>query len=462
MKNRLHLLALLVILFIACDSETETTSSEEQTETRPPNIIYILADDLGYGDLGCYGQEHIQTPNLDLMAAEGMRFTSHYSGSTVCAPSRAVLMTGIHTGHLRSNSQGQTLAPDDIIIPKLLKQKGYRTALIGKWGLGEDGTTGEPNKQGFDYFFGYLNQIRAHNYWTDWLWRNQDTVRLDNEVVIVDEGYAKGVGSYATKKEEYSHDLFTEEALQFIDESQDTSFFLYLAYTIPHANNEGGQQGMEVPSDAPYTDTDFPQQQKNMAAMVTRMDGDIGKILTALENAGIAENTLVIFTSDNGPHKEGGNDPDFFNSNGPLRGIKRDLYEGGIRMPCIAWWPETIAPGSETDHISGFQDVLPTMMDVATIEKPDSIDGISFLPTLLGNSDEQQQHDYLYWEFPEQGGKVALRQNNWKLVINQDNPPELYDLSEDIGETNNLASDMPEKVVELQQLMDEASEGTLQ
>ena len=281
---------------------------------KKPNIIFILADDLGYGDVGCYGQQKIKTPNLDRMAKQGMRFTQAYAGSTVCAPSRCVLMTGKHTGHahIRGNAL-VPLRPEDVTIAMLLKRAGYVTGLIGKWGLGEPGTTGIPTKQGFDYFFGYLNQVHAHNYYPDYLWRNEEKVPLAGNVV------EKNV---ATKRAQYSSDLFAEEALRFVEKNKDKPFFLYLALTTPHANNEAGKLGMEVPSDEPYSKMDWPQPQRNHAAMITRMDRDIGRLMEKLRELGLDENTIVFFTSDNGPHQEGGGNPFFFQSSGPLRRLQ--------------------------------------------------------------------------------------------------------------------------------------------
>ncbi len=449
---RSFLVSLFVILFFSC-------ADQSKTENIKPNIIYILADDLGYGDLGCYGQKIIQTPRIDRMASEGIRFTNHYAGSTVCAPSRCTLMTGLHTGHARVRGNANVpLRPGDTTVAELLKSAGYSTALVGKWGLGEAGSTGIPTKKGFDYFFGYLNQIRAHNSYPDFLWRNEEKVPLDNEIEIIQDTYARGIGSVARVKKTHSHDLFTKEALQFIQNNKDSSFFLYLAYTIPHANNEGipmGQIGMEVPDLGIYEDKDWPEAQKAHAAMITYMDKDVGKILDKLSNLGIDDRTLVIFTSDNGPHAEGGADPDYFDSNGPLRGMKRDLYEGGIRVPMIAWWPNTIEKGSVSEHISAFWDFLPTAGEIAGVEVSNT-DGISYLPTLLG--DPQKEHDYLYWEFMEQGGKQATRRENWKAVKNgmtgnTDVPIQLFNLDEDPGETLDIAAEYPEIVSEMDSLM---------
>jgi arylsulfatase A-like enzyme len=419
-----------------------------------PNIIFILADDLGYGDLGCYGQQIIQTPNLDRMAAEGMIFTDFYAGSTVCAPSRCCLMAGVHTGHawIRGNDR-IPLRPTDVTVAELLKQAGYTTGIVGKWGLGEPETTGIPNKKGFDHWFGYLNQLHAHNYYPDYLWRNEEKVPLANEVKPVNPP-----GGVATKRVQYSDDLFTADALEFITQNQHRPFFLYLAYTIPHANNEAGRNGMEVPSLEPYANKDWPDPQKGHAAMITRMDGDIGRLLDLLQSLGLDEKTLVLFSSDNGPHKEGGADPNFFDSNGPLRGNKRDMYEGGIRVPLIARWPGRIAPGSGTSHVGAFWDFLPTCCELAGTAPPEDIDGVSFLPTLLNRPDRQKGHPYLYWEFHEQGKKQAVRMGRWKgirlnVAKNPDGPIELYDLKTDPGEEEDIAVDHPEVVRKIAELM---------
>ena len=454
---RLHTLTLLILLlpWTACSTERRQAAAPE----RPPNIIFILADDLGYGDLGSYGQRRIQTPNLDRMADEGMRFTDHYAGSTVCAPSRCVLMTGLHTGHCRIRGNAPLpLAPADVTVAERLKEGGYTTGLIGKWRLGEAGSTGVPNRQGFDYFFGYLNQIRAHNYYPDYLWQNEDRYPLDNVVETVQQGYAQGIGSYATEKVQYSHDLFTEEALAFVERNQEQPFFLYLAYTIPHANNESrfaGEHGMEVPDYGPYADEDWPEAEKGAAAMISRLDADVGRLLEHLKMLGLDEHTLVLFSSDNGPHREGGHDPTFFESSGPLRGIKRALYDGGLRVPLIARWPGRIQPGAVTDHPSAFWDVLPTAVDAAGLTPPEGIDGISYLPTLLGQ--EQPAHDYLYWEFFEQGAKQAIRRGIYKAVYFwETNQTELYDLSTDPGEARDLAAQYPNLAESLHALMRQA------
>ncbi|MFV2066235.1 MAG: arylsulfatase [Pirellulales bacterium] len=444
-----------------------------------PNIVFILADDLGYGDLGCYGQPRIETPHIDRLAAEGIRFTQHYAGSTVCAPSRCTLMTGRHTGHAQVRGNRRVpLGVETVTVAERLQRAGYQTALIGKWGLGEPDTTGVPTRQGFDQFFGYLNQRHAHNYYPDYLWRNETRVRLEN-VMPPYQGVGAGV---AIRKVEYSHDLLIAEALKFIDSRDETPFFLYLALTIPHANNEAGKAGMEVPSDEPYTDRDWPQPQKNHAAMITRMDRDIGRLMRRLADRQFDANTVVLFTSDNGPHREGGADPEFFDSNGPLRGIKRDLYEGGIRVPLVARWPGKVPAGQTCNHPSAFWDFLPTACELARTDPPAEIDGISYLPALLGRA-EQRKHETLYWEFYEQGGKQAVRWGDWKGIrlgvaqlrrqkedasVGQNRASEsggprdasgelqLFDLATDPGETNDIAPRHPDVVRRIERMMAEA------
>jgi arylsulfatase A-like enzyme len=437
-------------LFPGCATVTPGTAAKSK-----PNIIFILADDLGYGDLGCYGQKEIKTPNLDQMAAEGMLFTQHYAGSTVCAPSRCVLMSGLHTGHctVRSNSPG-LMRPGEITVAKVLKYAGYTTAAIGKWGVGYP-PPGDPARNGFDYFFGYLSMVHAHNYYPEFLWRNERKVKLRNVVEYTKRGYAKGVGGVSTNKLDYSHDFFTKEALEFVEKTKDRPFLLYLPYTIPHANNQAGRKGMEVPDYGIYRDKDWPEPQKGHAAMITRMDRDIGKLLAKLKELGIDRNTLVMFSSDNGPHKESGADPDFFDSNGPLQGIKRDLYEGGIRVPLIARWPGKIKPGSVTDHVSAFWDFLPTCTELAGLTSLERIDGISILPTLMGQPEKQKKHEFLYWEFHERGGKQAVRMGDFKAVRlkvhkNPDGPLELYNLKDDIGEEHNIAAQYPDVIAKIE------------
>lgn len=446
------LFSLLLIGLAACSSNP---APEQATQSSKPNIVYILADDLGYGDIAPYGQKTIQTPYLSQLAAEGMRFTQHYAGSTVCAPSRCVLMTGKHTGHARIRGNGVVpLQPEDLTVAEMLRNAGYKTAVIGKWGLGEAGSTGIPNRQGFDYFYGYLNQIHAHNSYPDYLWENETVDSLDNEVTVIPETYAKGIGGIALQKNTFAQDLFLEKAQAFIRENKDTSFFLYLPFTAPHANNESGyydEIGIEVPKLGVYAQKDWPEAQKAHAALISYLDIYVGQLIETIQTAGIDENTIVIFSSDNGPHEEGGAQVDFFDSNGPLRGMKRDLYEGGIRVPMIVRWPGKIAPGTQTDHISAFWDVMPTLAEVAETDIPADTDGLSFLPVLLGQ--EQEAHDHVYWEFYEQDGKKAVRWDHWKLIelgLKPGREPDtlLYNLAEDLGEIQDISADNPEVVRE--------------
>ena len=423
---------------------------------RKPSIIFILADDLGYGDLGCYGQTKIKTPNLDKLAAEGMRFTSFYAGSTVCAPSRCALMTGLNTGHARIRGNAAVpLQPQDLTVAELLKKAGYRTALIGKWGLGNQGTTGVPQKKGFDEFVGYLDQTHAHDYYTDYLWRYEP--RTDARPGY--DGRVEFPENRNGKLGTYMDDVFNTAALRYVSINKPNSlnhyrpFFLYLAFTIPHANNEEGRRtgnGMQVPSDAPYSNEPWPQTEKNKAAMITRLNTYVGQLMDKLKELKIDDSTVVFFSSDNGPHKEGGVDPDFFHSSGPLRGIKRDLYEGGIRVPLIVRWPGEIKPGTTNDQPWAFWDFLPTAADIATTPVSEKIDGISFVPTLLGRP-QTNHHDFLYWEFHERGSQQAVRMGDWKAVrLAPGAPLELYNLSTDLGEKHNVAGENPEIVAKIE------------
>lgn len=446
---------------------TQPGQAEDTSRRRPPNIVLILADDLGYGDLGCYGQKEIRTPHLDRLAAEGMRFTQFYAGSTVCAPSRCVLMTGLHTGHcyIRGNAR-YNLRPEDRTVAEVLKSAGYATAHIGKWGLGHEGSTGVPTRKGFDYFFGYLDQTHAHNYYPTFLMRNEERVRLPN--VVPREGpYGEGV---ASQRRAYSHDLFTEEALRWITEHRDGPFFLYLAYTIPHANNEASspkyavdsnqkaKHGMEVPDLGIYKDRAWPESEKAFAAMITQMDADVGRIVQRLREMGLERNTLVLFSSDNGPHAEGGHDPKFFQSSGGLRGMKRDLYEGGIRVPFLAWWPGMVPAGKVTNEVGWFADVLPTLAELADAKIPSGLDGISLMPILLGQDQQRPKGErYLYWEFYERGGAQAVRYGKWKGVSRPFwGRMELYDLQNDPSESRDVADQHPDVVAQLQRYMRQA------
>lgn len=410
-----------------------------------PNIVLFMADDLGYGDIGCYGQTKIPTPNIDRLAAEGMRFTDYYAGSTVCAPSRCVLMTGYHAGHayIRGNSR-LGLRPGDPTAAEIVGKAGYICGQFGKWGLGQENTPGQPTFQGFDRFYGYLDQHHAHNYYPTFLYSDRDRVQLRNEVP--GRGlYGSGV---ASKKVDYSHDLIFGEALKFVEQRRNERFFLYLPVTLPHANNEGKSAGMEVPDLGDFADKDWPENEKAFAAMVARMDRDLGTLMQRLKDLKIDDKTLVLFTSDNGPHAEGGHDPQFFDSNGPFRGIKRAFYEGGIRVPLIARWPGKIKPGSVSSHIGFHGDFPATACELAGGKPVADWDGLSLVPTFLDQPTRQREHEYLYWEFYEGKFAQAARLGKWKGV-RQGFPPgpvEVYDLAADPGEEKNVARDNPEIV----------------
>jgi arylsulfatase A-like enzyme len=435
-----------------------------------PNIIYILADDLGYGDLSCMGQEHFQTPNIDALKAKGMFFSNHYSGSTVCAPSRSALLTGQHTGHtfVRGNKEvmpeGQYPIPDEmVLLPELLKPAGYVSGAFGKWGLGYPGSEGDPMHQGFDVFYGYNCQRLGHHYYPYHLWDNDQMVVLD-----ANAGTAKGA---------YGPELIHEQTLKFIEDNKDRPFFAYVATIIPHAELAAPDDYMEkfrgkFAEPKPFVGLDEGPELRQgryqsqaeprtaFAAMITLLDDQVGEIVALTEKLGIADRTLIIFTSDNGAHQEGGADPDFFDSNGPFRGHKRDLFEGGVHVPMMAYWPGKIAPGTTSDHISAFWDIVPTFTELVGISSPENTDGISMLPTLLGEGD-QPEHKYLYWEFHERGGRIAVRMGKWKgvrynVLKNPDAQMMLFDLSVDPGEQNNIASAHPETVEEIAAIMKKA------
>lgn len=433
-----------------------TPAASPPPQPRRPCIVLILADDLGYSDLGCYGQQNIRTPHLDRLAAEGVRFTSFYAGSTVCAPSRAALMLGQHTGHLRirGNTRDLHLGADEVSLARLLQQAGYRTGLIGKWGLGEADTPGAPHRQGFDDFLGYLDQVHAHDYYTDHLFRHDSTSGFSGRIELPENRHER--------RGLYTHDLFTRAAQNFIrlnkpePHNRHRPFFLLLAWTIPHANNEEGRRignGMQVPTDAPYTDQPWPAPEKNKAAMITRLDADVGRLLDLLDELKIAEDTIVLFTSDNGPHREGGVDPAFHRSAGPLRGLKRDLYEGGIRVPLLVRWPAKIPGGRVVSEPWAMWDLLPTLAEAVRVTPPPGIDGISFLPTLVGQT-QTNRHEYFYWEFHERGFSQALRWGDWKAVRPQAGQPlELFNLQSDPGEQRNVAADHPSVVARIEELL---------
>jgi len=419
-----------------------------QTSQTLPNIIFIMADDLGYGDLGCYGQEKIKTPEIDALAASGMRFTQFYAGASVCAPSRCSLLTGKHNGHayVRGNFEighwnsflGQLPIPEDeVTLFDMLKQADYATACYGKWAMGRAESSGAPDRHAVDDFLGYNCQRQAHSYYPYYLEGNFGEKHWQ-------EGNTRKDGGQT-----YSHDVLAEKALEFIKANKDTNFFLYLPFTIPHIP-------FEVPDLDIYKDKNWDKKLKTQAAMISRMDKDVGRIMDLLRELDIDENTIVFFTSDNGAHGKGGTF-EFFKSSGQLRGKKRDLYEGGIRTPMIVNWPGKIKAGSESDYIGAFWDVMPTFAELAGVKAPSEIDGISFLPELTGK--EQARHHHLYWEFYEQGGKQAVRKGKWKAVrlnLHADYynaPVELYNLEEDISESNNVADQYPEIVEDMLGLM---------
>ncbi|WP_138476634.1 arylsulfatase [Dyadobacter bucti] len=462
MKKYLFSLLLLTIGF-------HYGGSAQNKKAPRPNIIFILADDLGYGDVGFNGQKLIKTPNIDRLAKEGAKFSQFYSGTSVCAPSRSSLLSGLHTGHtyIRGNRgvqpEGQQPIADSVItIAEVLKKAGYATGAFGKWGLGPVGSEGDPNKQGFDQFYGYNCQTLAHRYYPNHLWDNQKKIVLEANHNLL-------------HNKEYAPDLIQKKALEFVDSKNGKEpFFLFLPYILPHAE-------LIVPDDSifQYYKGKFPEKPHKgadygpnatrggyasqehphaaFAAMVSRLDLYVGEILAKLKEKGLDKNTLVIFTSDNGPHVEGGADPKFFNSSGGFRGVKRDLYEGGMREPFAACWPGVIKPGTTHDHIGAFWDMLPTFAELAGTKVTSNTDGISIVPTLTGKG-AQKKHDFLYWEFHEQGGRQAVRQGNWKAVrlkasTNPEGPVELYDLSKDPAETTDIASKHPEKARELGGIM---------
>ena len=417
-----------------------------------PNIIFIMVDDLGYGDPGCYGQKEIKTPHIDRMATQGMRFTQCYAGSTVCAPTRCVLMTGKHTGHARIRGNSGFLGPqrepflvplleEDVTVAEVLKSAGYTTGVMGKWGLGEPGTTGIPNRQGFDEWMGFLNQRHAHGFYPEYIWENYEMVSLD--------------GNLGGHQGEWIHDRFTQFALDFIKKNSSSPFFLYAAYTIPHGR-------YEIRSSEPYSSKPWPRDIKNYAAMVTRMDSDVGKILALLKELDIDEKTIVFFTSDNGAEivyfRRAGLEKEYettLRSPGPLRGWKRDLTDGGIRVPMIVRWPGKVPAGAISDFVWAFWDFLPTAAELADVNTPANIDGISVLPTLLGK--KQREHEFLYWEFFERGFQQAVRYKEFKAIrLKQDQRLQLYRVTEDPTEINDIASQHPTVVRDIEAFLKSA------
>lgn len=439
-----------------------------------PNIIYIYADDMGYAELGCYGQQKIQTPHLDKIAAEGMRFTQHYTSTPVCAPARCQLLTGKHAGHsyIRGNYElggfadslegGQMpLYPGTFTIGRMLQQSGYKTACIGKWGLGMANTTGNPNQQGFDYFYGYLDQKQAHNFYPTHLWENGKSVPLNNTYIDV---HRRLTPETATKEafayyrgNDYAIDKMSEKALAFVRENQNRPFFLYLPFTAPHVSLQAPESAVEeyigkfeekpYLGQQNYASTPYPR--ATYAAMITHMDKQVGALMQLLKDLKLDDNTIVMFSSDNGATFNGGVEAAFFRSVSNLRGLKMDVYEGGIRVPMIAHWPGRIPAGKVTDLVSVQYDVMATLAEMAGYKQPLDTDGVSFLPILLGQKDKQKKREFIYWEYPEKGGQLAIRMDHWKAVKtnvrkNRKGPWELYDLSKDESETTNVAAQHPE------------------
>ncbi|HLP71629.1 MAG TPA: arylsulfatase [Bacteroidales bacterium] len=453
------------VLLSASPLQGKAESPKQKSKT--PNIIFIMADDLGYGDIGCYGQKFIRTPNIDRMALEGIRFTNHYSGAPVSAPARCCLMTGKNLGHsyVRDNFEikgdvreaGQTPIPENTeTIAKMLKGAGYATAVIGKWGLGAMASTGSPLKQGFDFFYGYNDQNHAHNHYTSWLWRNDNVEQTGNPEFTVHPKFNPATANNPDEYKKYygtafTLDLMADEALKFIDQNKSKPFFLYLAVVVPHkalqVPDESLQMYNGVFDEKPYNGgagyTPHPRPYSAYAAMITRMDQKIGNILAKLKELGLDENTIVMFTGDNGPAGGGGTDARFFNSSGGLRGMKGQVYEGGIREPFVVRWPGKIKPGTESTHISAHYDLMATLAEI-TGQKINATDGISYLPTLLGKSKNQEQHEYLYWEFTSGGGQLAIRMGNLKavkknIIRNKQAKWEVYDLAADPAESKDLA-----------------------
>lgn len=444
-------------------------------DDRSPNIIYILADDLGYGELGSYGQTKIKTPNLDKLARHGMRFTQHYSGSPVCASSRCVLMTGKHTGHsyIRGNTEKGGWGPDEpegqyplldkeVTVAEILKKKNYATAVIGKWGLGGPGSEGHPNFQGFDFFYGYLCQRVAHNYYPTHLWQNHDVDVLGNTYFKAHQRIKNPPDSNEDWKKYqgkvYATDRMIEEAEKFIDAKKNGPFFLYYATIVPHVAIQVPDDSLEQ-YDGQFEETVYlgnkgylphPTPRAAYAAMISRMDRNIGRIVDKVKSLGLENDTIIIFSSDNGPTFNGGTDHKFFQSAKHLRGLKTSVFEGGIRVPMIASWPGKIKPGTTSEHVSAFQDFLPTVCEIVGHSAPEESDGISFLAEVLGKSDQQKQHQLLYWELKKQ---QALRMGDWKLVrrANKNNEIKnhLFNLADDESEKNNLAQSNPEKLQQL-------------
>lgn len=433
-----HFVALVFLLWFAPLSNAN--------DAPRPNIVFIMADDLGYGDLGCYGQKLIQTPNIDRLAEEGTRFTQAYAGGPVCAASRAVLLTGLHNGHAAARDNvphyPTYLQDADVTIAEVLKKADYRCGGVGKWSLGDTGTVGRATNQGFDTWFGYLNQDHAHHYFTEYL--DDDDGRLELQ------GNRKSQASY-------SHDLLTERALKFIQETETGQpFFLYVAYTLPHfSSRDEDVDGLAVPTTEPYTDRNWDERSKKYAAMIHMVDRDVGRIVKQIDNSPHRKNTLVIFTSDNGSHASVSKR---FNTGGPLRGFKRDLTEGGIRVPFISRWPEVIPENHTNKSVIAFSDMLPTFAELAGVNPPDGIDGKSVVAELKGHQKDERA-DYLYWDYGHCRRRYdqAVRWKNWKAIRHGVRGPiQLYDLDTDIGEERDVATSHPAVVNHIAEIMETA------
>ncbi|MEX1137256.1 MAG: arylsulfatase [Balneolales bacterium] len=498
MKTTIFLL--IIYILVGCTPGTNQ-------EIQKPNIIYIFADDLGYGELGTYGQQKIETPNIDALAQNGMKFTNHYAGSPVCAPSRYMLLTGKHPGnaYIRSNAdriipesvnydaydnryeaalehpevEGQiSMRSSSVTMAEVLKDAGYVTGAVGKWGNGGPSTEGHPNKQGFDFFYGYLDQWLAHTYYPTHLWKNDQRVMLDNELVNPHQELSEELDPYDPESYDrfhnqpsYSAEMMQKETLQFIEDNREDPFFLYLPTPIPHVSVQAPQRWVDYylekfgNDEEPYLGDGYVPVRyphATYAAMISYMDEQVGEIIEHLKDQGIYDNTLIMFSSDNGPASNGGADPDFFDSAAPFKGGagwgKGYVTEGGIRVPMIVTWEGHIEAGRTTDHISALWDIMPTFSELAGITPPEDIDGISFLPILKGDENGQKQHEYLYWEFPAYGGQQAVRMGKWKgirkNIISEANLDiELYDLNADMREQNNVADQYPEILNEVKYIM---------
>ena len=430
-----------------------------------PIVVFIFTDDLGYNDIDCYGQKILKTPNIDKLRSQGLKFNRFYSGAPVCAPARCALMTGKNVGNcsVRGNQpKGQLLKSEETTLPEVFKSAGYATGLIGKWGLGNAPEPDDPARNGFDYHYGYVNMWHAHNFYPEFLYRNGEKVYLDNKTGDIPKGnYPEGVG-LASVRNTYAPDKFDEEALNFIQKNKDNPFFLFYAMNTPHGNSEYkvDGNGMEVPDTKLFDHTGWNNAEKGFAEMMRRLDNSVGMIMDKLTALNLESNTIVIFTSDNGPHSECNHDPDFFDSNGILRGQKRDLYEGGIRVPFIIKYPGVVQPNTTTDQVMALWDILPTMAAITGQKTPKGINGISYLPTLSGKR-KQNQPKYLYWEFYEENGKQAVLWKDWKGIRFNTNLPtkmkfELYNLKEDESETNNVASKNPNIQKKIEKMMSKA------